>query len=269
MDISFIGGGKRVEAYYRLFANRLDFKVSGFYCNPIKDCTDIAISTNTCLFSCIDDLCKLSDIIFIATEDEMLPAVIKTLTKLHIHNKIIVGIANGIYASDLDNGYENTYAVIDSAMTLEHLSENEICEADIVINGYGKRFDEFINGLKSSNIKYSQVSKPALQLFRAACHIVYYGTYAVLNSAQKLCKIATNNNINVTPIIKSALRYNSVNNSPYKEGRVRDVAEIADILDNNGIDSITGLYKAIGAIAVENASLEKDVADDMYKILRK
>ncbi len=271
MKISFIGGGKRVENCSKLFANRNEFTIGGFYCNPIKDCADIAIATNTCLFACIDDLCKASDVIFIATEDEMLPAVIQTLTKLHIHNKIIVSKAEGIYANDLDTGYDNTYIAFDSFAQFEQMTDAEIEDAYIAINGSGSKVGLFADALTNSGIKCSLLSKPELELFRVACHMMHFGIYAILNSGRKLCKIATNSSkFNVMPLIKNAIRNCGAQpGAPYSNGNIREVGEIADILSNNGIDSITTLYRAIAEVVVENTNLEKDVADDMLKAIRK
>ncbi len=271
MKISFIGGGKRVENCSKLFANRSEFEIGGFYCNPIKDCADIAIATNTCLFACIDDLCKASDVVFIATEDEMLPAVVQTLTKLHIHDKIIVSIARDTYGSDLDNGYDNTNIVIDSFAPFEQMNDAEVEQAYIVANGSGSKFDLFVNALLDSGIKCTPLSKPELDLFRVACHLMHYGIYAILNCGKKLCKIATSsNNFNVMPLIKNAIKHSAAQPcAPYSNGNIRELSETVDILDNNGIDSVTNLYKAIAEVIVESAELEKDVADDMLKALRK
>ena len=270
MNISFIGGGKRVENYCRIFQARNNFNIVGFYCNPIKECTDIAIETNSCLFSCIDDLCNVSDIIFIATEDEVLPSVIRTLTKLHIHNKIIIGIAKNISASDLDNGYENTYAVIDSSIEAEILNPNDISNTHFLVNGFGKKYDELISLFEADDMNIQNVSKPELELFRTSCHFMTYGIRAVYKTAEKLCKIATgSDNFNLLPLLINSLNNFDSSKCMYKNGRLRDIKEITDVLDSNGVESVSSLYKAIGEVTVENWDIETDVADEIYKILRK
>lgn len=271
MIISFIGGGKRVEKCSKIFENRCEFEIGGFYCNPIKDCADVAIKTNTCLFSCIDDLCNASDVVFIATEDEMLPAVIRTFTKLHIHNKIIVSAIRGTYATDLETGYDNTNIVIDSFAPPEQMTDAELDEPYIVANGSGKKLDLFKTALANSGIKCDFLSKPELDLFRVSYQLMHFGIYAVLNCGSKLSKIATsNNNFNVMPLIRNAIKCSaSKPEAPYSNGNVREIGEIVDVLDNIGIDSVTKLYKSVSEVIVEGADLEKDVADDILKVLRK
>jgi hypothetical protein len=268
MNISFIGGKQRLEAYYRLFCNREGFDIKGFYCNPLKDCADIAVASGTCLFTCIDDLCKVSDIIFICTEDEMLPAVIKTLSKLHINNKIIVSPARQIMPNDLDNGYQNTHIVIDSPVTLEHLPMNDVANADIVMYGIGKHADLFFETAKTSGIHICSLSKPEFELYRVSYHLLYHGINAVIASAGKLSKICCSKPINPVPVIKNVLSGTNCDIDIYKKGHSVDISHIVDVLEGNGIDSITNLYKAIGKTEIQNANLEKDVAYDILKMLK-
>lgn len=267
MNISFIGGKKRARAYYKLFCERPGFNVTGFYCNPIKDCADIAISSGACLFNCIDDLCNVSDIIFICTEDEMLPHVINTLTKLHINNKIIVSPARQIMPDDLDNGYDNTLIVIDSPVTLECLSDDEIPCADIVMCGKGKQCDIFFECAKLSGMNIFNITKPELKLYRASNHLLYHGINAVVKSASKLCRICSGTTVNPVPVIKNILGNTNCDTDFYKMGYSTEIADIIDVLNNNGIESITNLVRAVGIVETENANLEKDVAYDMLKAL--
>lgn len=267
MNISFIGGKKRARAYYQYFCERAGFKIMGFYCNPIKDCADIAISSNTCLFTCIDDLCNASDIIFICTEDEMLPHVINTMTKLHINNKIIISPARQIMPNDLDNGYNNTLIVFDSPVTLEHLNADEIPDANIVMCGQGKDYDKFLECAKNSGMSVFNITKPELKLFRAANHLLYHGINAVVTSASKLCKICSGVTVNPVPVIKNVLSNTNCDTDFYKMGYSTEIADIIDVLNNNGIESITNLVRAVGIVETENANLEKDVAYDMLKVL--
>lgn len=269
MNISFIGGNDKLEAYYKLFCNRDGFDITGFYCNPLKDCADIAVKSGGCLFTCIDDLCKVSDVIFICTEDEMLPFVIKTLSKLHINNKIIVSPARQIMPNDLDNGYQNTHIVIDSPVTLENLTANDVTNADVVMCGFGKDVTLFFETAKRAGINISCLSKPELELYRVAYHILYHGINAVISSAGKLSKICTGTTINPVAVIKSVLSGTNCDIDIYKEGHSIDISHIVDILEGNGIESITNLYKAIGEIETQNANLEKDVAYDILKRLNK
>lgn len=269
MKISFIGGKKRLEAYYRLFCDRSGFDIVGFYCNPLKDCADIAVNANACLFTCIDDLCKVSDVIFICTEDEMLPAVIKTLTKSHINNKIIVSPARQILPNDLDNGYENTCVVIDSPVSLEHISNADTRNTDIIMCGAGKDTISFFEAAKQSGINIFNLSKPELELYRVSYHILYHGIRAVLNTANKLSVISANTALNSVPVIKNVLSGINSDVDIYKNGHSNDIAHIINTLNTNGIESITGLYKSIAETEIINSQLDKDIIYDMYKALNK
>lgn len=270
MIISFIGGGSRVEKCAQLFINKAGFEIGGFYCNPINDCADIAITTNTKLFSCIDDLCTASDAVFIATEDDMLPAVIHTITRLHIHNKIIISCAKNTYGSHLDNGYDNTNIIIDSVVPFEFMTDAELNDAFIAVNGVGTKLTEFASVLEKANINHRLLTTSELDLFRAACHIVHCGIDASVKAGCKLLKIATDcDDISATPIIKNAIKQ-TLANSPtiYTEGDVSQVEEICNTFEELGIASITNIYKANATFLTENAGLEKEIAEDMANTLR-
>ena len=245
MIVSFIGSTNKARCFARLFENRKAFTIGGFYASPIEDCLELSVMTNSCLFTSIDDLCHASDVIFIATDDESVPPVVHTLSKLHINNKIFVCSTSQAYGTDLDNGYENTTINMQSFFDAEEACDDEICDWYFAVNGMGKRFGEFTDALESCGIKYSILSRPELDLFRAGMTFIQSGATAITTTAKRLCKIATgSDDADITPYIKRKADFLSEGCTP-SEKETEQLEYAAELLEEMGIDSISNLFGAI------------------------
>lgn len=274
MEISFIGGGARVEACYKFFEGRSGFQPIGFFCNPISGCNEIAQKYNCAIFLDADSLCKSAEIIVIATEDAMLPAVIQTLTRLHIHDKIIISIAEGISSHDLYTGYDNTYIALTAPAPFEQMNDKEIKEVTAVCEGYGDKYDLVCNFFHLSGMNVTPLTPAQMRLYRANMHLLRSGILALGITAAKLSYMLTDNkHHNISPAIRSAVRNvaqgKSAITEPYKTGKPLQVKELIEIFENNGIDSIAQLYGAVAKVLTENSDIENDVADDIYRMVRR
>ncbi|MBQ7900768.1 MAG: hypothetical protein IJ365_02235 [Clostridia bacterium] len=273
MNISFIGGGDRVEACYKLFEGKSGFTPIGFFCNPISGCSKIADKYKCAIFLDIDSLCSKSEVIVIATEDAMLPAVVQTLTRLHIHDKIIISIADGISAHELDTGYDNTYVVLSAPVPFEQMNDKELAEASVVCEGYGGKYDLLCTFFNLGGFSCSRLTPAQMRLYRANMHLLHYGILSLIITANKLCKITTDDkHHNIAPAVRNAIKSASYGTSaisePYKTGKPQQIKELINTFENNGIDSIAQLYGAVAKVITENSRMENDVADDIFRMLR-
>ena len=273
MDIAYIGSGNRVNACYKLFETKGGFTPTGFYSNPMSGCHEIATKYNSTIFMSIDDLCAKSEVIVIATDDSILPAVIQKLGRLHITNKIIISISNSVFAHDLETGYDNTYIVLNSSAPFETMTDNELQEAALVCEGYGDKYEMFYDILEYGNVNISRMTPAQLRLYRAGIHLLQNGILATILAANKICNSAAEKRQNLTVAVKHAIK-NAVHGAaaisePYKTGKPGQVKELIDTFENNGIDSITQLYGAVAKIITESSTIENDVADDIYRAIRK
>lgn len=274
MKISFIGGGDRARIWSKIFFGRDGFEIGGFFCNPLSDCAQLAIDTNTKLYGGIDDLCADSDMIMIVTADRVMPSVINSLSKLHINGKIIVSAADEVHASELDTGYDNTYAVIGVGVAAEHLSAAEAESPSIVCEVTGKGADKLKSTFDKSGIDCAFVTPQQLNLYRTAMHLVHFGTAAVINAGAKLVKMSAGKNEKVlSPSIRAAIgdvmsgRAHSVGH-PYTDGKAIPIFEHKNVLDDVGIDSITQMFKAVAAYLTETECADKVMADEIVRRLR-
>lgn len=275
MRISFIGGGERAQAWCNIFLDRAEFEIGGFFCNPLADCAQLAIDTNTKLYGGIDDLCSDSDIIMIVTADRVMPSVINSLSKLHINGKIIVSIADEVHAAELDTGYENTYAAITVGTNAELLNENEIMAPSIVCQAVGKGVGKLKDAFEKSKMDCTFVTPQQLDLYRTAMHLSHFGVAAVIGASAKLAKMAAEKSPKVlAPNIRAALGDTLADGAhkighPYADGKAIPIFEHKSVLDNVGIDSITQMFKAMAAYLTETECADKVMADEIVKKLRK
>ncbi len=273
MYISFIGGGARVEACYKLFQGRSGFTPLGFFCNPLSACSQIAIKYNCEIFLDTDSLCRASEIIVIATEDSMLPSVIQTLTRLHINGKIIISVSEGISAHDLDNGYDNTYVALAAPTLFENMNDKELNEVTAVCEGYGSKYDLLCTFFNLAGMNVTPLTPAQMKLYRANMHLLKSGLLALTITATKLCHMITDDkHHNISPAVRYGMKNSSYGTSaisePYKTGKPGYIKELIDIFENNGIDSIAQLYGSVAKILTENSDMENDVADDIYRMIR-
>ena len=273
MKISYIGGGPRLESCCKFFENRCDFEHVGFFCNPLEACIQTASKYNGEIYTDTDSLCKNAQIILIATEDNMLPLVIHTLSRLHISGKIIISVAEGISARDLDTGYENTYVALTPPTAFENMNDKELSEGCAVCEGYGAQYDELCEAFKNSDMNVTALTPAQMKLYRANMHLLKSGILALTLTATKLSNMITGDKQHsITPAVRYAIKNASSGKDaiaePYKTGKPGYVKELIKIFENNGIDSIAQLYGSVAKVLVENSDMEYDVADDIYRMLR-
>ncbi len=275
MKISFIGGGTRVRAIYNIFKRRDGFEIGGFFCNPLSDCADVAIESNSKLYGCIDDLCNDSDIIVIATPDSALPAVINTMSKLHTNGKVILSIADCVHKEELDTGYDNTYGVFIASAPFENLNEKELGSPSIVCEISGKRCEEFKKAIEESSIKCTFVTKEQLDLYRTTLHLVQDGISAVLSAGAKFMKISANkDSSDLMATIRTAMLSTIGSQGAkipemYKKGKLSDIMFYVSILENIGIDSVTNMYKTAATYLTEASCTDKGSVDEVIRRLKR
>ena len=275
MKISFIGGGARVKATYNIFKGRDGFEIGGFFCNPLSDCADVAIESNSKLYGCIDDLCNDSDVIVIATADQALPSVINTMSKLHTNGKVILSIADCVHKDELDTGYDNTYGVFITSAPFENLNEKELSNPSVICEISGKRFDEFKKAIDLSRIKCTFVTKEQLDLYRTTIHLVQDGISALLLAGAKFMKISAEKDASdLMPTIRCAMM-NTLGSQGakipemYKKGKLPDIMFFVNILENMGIDSVTNIYKAVATYLTEASCADKGNVDEVIRRLKR
>lgn len=275
MKISFIGGGARVKATYNIFKRRDGFEIGGFFCNPLSDCADVAIESNSKLYGCIDDLCNDSDVIVIATADQALPSVINTLSKLHTNGKVILSIADCVHKDELDTGYDNTYGVFITSAPFENLNEKELSNPSVICEISGKRFDEFKKAIDLSQIKCTFVTKEQLDLYRTTIHLVQDGISALLLAGAKFMKISAEKDASdLMPTIRCAMMNTMGSQGAkisdmYKKGRLAEIMSLVNILENMGIDSVTNIYKAVATYLTEASCADKGNVDEVIRRLKR
>lgn len=272
MKISYIGGGPRLEACCKFFEGRESFELGGFFCNPLSGCLDTANKYNGEIHIDVDSLCKSADIIVIATEDDILPHVVHSLTRLHINGKIIISVSEGICARDLDTGYDNTYVALAAPTLLENMNDKELDECIAVCEGYGTQYEMLIKHFSQSDMNITSLTPAQMKLYRANMHLLRSGILALTLTATKLNRMITGDKHSIYPAvrhaIKNAARGKDAISEPYKTGKPGCVKELIGIFENNGIDSIAQLYGSVAKILVENSEMENDVADDIYRMIR-
>lgn len=275
MKVSFIGGGDRARMWSKIFFGRDGFEIGGFFCNPLADCAQLAIDTNTKLYGGIDDLCADSDMIMIVTADRVMPSVINSLSKLHTNGKIIVSTADEVHAAELDTGYENTYAVISAGVAAEHLTAAEAESPSIVCEAIGKGAGRLKEAFDTSGIDCAFVTPQQLDLYRTAMHLVHFGTAAVISAGAKLVRMSAGKSEKVlSPSIRAAI--GDVMSAgahrighPYADGKAIPIFEHKNVLDDVGIDSITQMFKAVAAYLAETECADKVMADEIVRRLRR
>lgn len=275
MKISFIGGGARVKAVYNIFKERDGFEIGGFFCNPLSDCADVAIESNSKLYGCIDDLCNDSDIIMIATPDSALPAVINTMSKLHTNGKVILSVADCVHKEELDTGYDNTYGVFITSAPFENLNEKELSNPSVVCEISGKRYEEFKKAMDLSGIKCTFLTKEQLDLYRTTLHLVQDGISALLSAGAKFMKISAGKDAtDLMATIRCAMM-NTIGSQGakipeiYKRGKLPDIMFFVSILENMGIDSVTNIYKTVATYLTEASCTDKGNADEVIRRLKR
>jgi hypothetical protein len=275
MKISFIGGGARVKAVYNIFKERDGFEIGGFFCNPLSDCADVAIESNSKLYGCIDDLCNDSDIIMIATPDSALPAVINTMSKLHTNGKVILSVADCVHKEELDTGYDNTYGVFITSAPFENLNEKELSSPSVVCEISGKRYEEFKKAMDLSGIKCTFLTKEQLDLYRTTLRLVQDGISAALIAGSKFMKISAGKDAtDLMATIRCAMM-NTIGSQGakipeiYKKGKLPDIMFFVNILENMGIDSVTNIYKTVATYLTEASCADKGNVDEVIRRLKR
>ena len=275
MKVSFIGGGKKLDAACRIFENKKGFELSGVYCKPIEACADTAIRTNMKIYRNTDSLYDESDVIVMAVKDSTIPGIISSLTRFHAHGKVFVTTSFSLTYADLTIAYPNACAIINSPIAPEDMDEASVSSASFVCELFGKNYMNFYNCMAESGIRCKFVSSKQLQLYRTGIHLARYATEAALRSAMQLIRESTvsNNPNHLSPIIKNALRHAFVENtnpqnSPYACANPEEIRKHIDILSENGIDSIKYVYESAARYLTEKQCNDYEAADEVFRILK-
>lgn len=250
MRVSFIGGGVQVRNICQLLKKSPDFEIGGFFSNPLSLCLDNAIETNGIIYPSLDDLCENSDCIILCVPDKILPALITSLSRLHTNGKIIVSTSYEVYASDLANGYDNTFIVMNTSADFEKVS-SDLDNITIVCEGMGKDLDIFIDFVKNGGIKCSHVTRDELMLYRCAIELMTVGISSVIKASSYLAGVATGKRENLKPAIKEGLSIKSFEGM-YTLGNFDDLCEKLKLMRNIGLDSVLEIYKTVSSYNVEN-----------------
>ncbi len=106
--VGFIGAGK-VACSMGKYLSGADVTVTGYYDTDQKSADEAATFVETCAMSSITELVAQSDVIFIATPDDVIASVWEKIKTMDISEKII-GIFSGSLSSMLFRGIETTGA---------------------------------------------------------------------------------------------------------------------------------------------------------------
>ena len=275
MKVSFVGGGKKLTACYRIFEGKRGFEISGFYNKAIETCVDIAIEANAMIYQSLDSLYRDSDIIVLAINDRSVPGVIASLSRLHAHGKVFVTISDTLTSSDLSMAYPNACASINSSVDIPNMSDNEIRSASFVCEVFGKNYINFCRTMKSSDIRCKFLTSKQLQIYRSSLHMAKYGIEAAITSAMHLLKISTVSDSarHLIPVIKEALNHGfsygyTDTASPYRSADLDEIRKHTKILEENGIESAKTLYNAIALYLTEQTCNDYEAADEAFRLIK-
>ena len=274
MKVSFVGGGSRLAACYKIFEGRSGFEISGVYSNSVESCAEIAIAANAKIYQSLNSLYMDSDVIVLAVKDEAVPGIIDSLSRLHAHGKVFVTISNTLTSSELSTAYPNACAIINSTLPFTEMSDGEIHSASLVCEVFGKNYNRFCDAVKQSHLNCTFVTAKQLQLFRTSLHMAKYGIMSAICSARQLIKISTVSDDAkfLIPIIKKALGsalgdVESGLDSPYKNARLDEIRKHRDILAENGIDSTSRLYNATALFMTERSCSDREASDEVARLI--
>jgi len=106
--VGFIGAGK-VACTMGKYLSERDIRVAGYYDTSEASADDAATFTNSRAFTNESDVIAASDVIFIATPDDVIVTVWNKIRTMDIRDKFI-GIFSGSLSSNLFSGIETTGA---------------------------------------------------------------------------------------------------------------------------------------------------------------
>lgn len=274
MKIGFIGGGRRLNAAYRIFEGKSGFEISGMYSKVIDKCADTAIYANSKIYLSPDKLCDESDVIVLAVSDKAVPEIISALTRLHTHGKVFVTISETLTCSDLSMAYPNACAIINGCTPLTNMSDADIGSGAFVCNLFGKNHTEFYQTMTNSEINCSFISPKQLQLYRTSLHMVKYTIEAAVMTTVDLLKIAAipAPADKLVPVVRDAIKYafssakDDMTNT-YIGGNLEEIRKHAGILKENGIESAIEMYKSTAKIMTEKTCNDFEAADEVFRLL--
>ena len=276
MKVSFIGGGKLLEACYRLFKSKPSFTINGFYSRPIELCADVAIEANGKLFGSMDDLYTDSDIIVIATPDRTVPAIMHKLAMLHTHGKILITVSSKLTSKELTVAYPNTVAIINTLLPLTYLDEKSMNSIPIVCEVSGDDAESFCNLLENSDFKVRFVNEKQLQMFRTSLHLAKYGITASVLCASKLMKISgISSDMRIfAPVINEMLHSVSRNDdilpgTPYSDAGLNEIRKHMDILSENSLDDVCEIYSSIATLLSGYSCDDTEAVDEVFRLAKK
>ncbi len=106
--VGFIGAGK-VACTMGKYLSERDIRVTGYYDTSEASADEAATFTNSKAFTNETDVIAASDVIFIATPDDVIATVWEKIRTMNIKDKLI-GIFSGSLSSNLFSGIETTGA---------------------------------------------------------------------------------------------------------------------------------------------------------------
>lgn len=276
MKVSFIGGGKLLEACCHLFKSKPGFTINGFYSRPQEMCADAAIQANGKLFSSISDLYEDSDIIVIATNDRTVPAIMHKLSMLHTNGRVLITVSQKLTSRELSVAYPNTVAIINTLIPLTYLDEKSMSNIPIVCEVSGDDADRFCNALEESDFKVRFVNEKQLQMFRTSLHLAKHGITASVLCASKLMKISgVSSDLRIfAPVINEMLHSVSRNNditpgTPYSDAGLNEMRKHMDILSENGLDDVCEIYSSISTLLSQHSCDDAEAVDEVFRLAKK
>ncbi|WP_159428979.1 Rossmann-like and DUF2520 domain-containing protein [Tepidibacter formicigenes] len=180
MKICFIGAGK-VGTSFGLYLSRKGFDVIGYYSKSFESAKKAAYLTNSIAYKRLSPMIKLSDIIFITTNDDAIKSVVNQLSQENILNKgqILVHMS-GSHSSSILNSVMNFGCYIYSMHPLQSFAdiENSVKKLEstvFTIEGNIEKINVLEWILKKSGNKYFKIDSNFKSIYHAgACVISNY-----------------------------------------------------------------------------------------------
>ncbi|CAH2214572.1 Rossmann-like and DUF2520 domain-containing protein [Tepidibacter aestuarii] len=180
MKICFIGAGK-VGTAFGLYLSRKGFDVIGYYSKNFESAKKASYLTKSTPYESLSDMIKISDIIFITTNDDSIESAVNKLSQENIlkEGQIIVHMS-GSHSSSILNSIEKFGCYIYSMHPLQSFANVEksvekLENTVFTIEGSIEKIDVLESILEKTENKYFKIDSNSKNIYHAgACVISNY-----------------------------------------------------------------------------------------------
>lgn len=214
MNTAFVGTPHIIDTYAKLIQSTINYgsddaiKLCGVYCSNIEDTTNLAIKLNTKVYMSLDNLINECELIFICYDDKGLKSFTDILKKKRVRGKILSHFNERSNSSKIFAGVTNTcYAISypyppvfpdntlddkdsDTDIKPKQAKEFNISDFPLIIEGGGKRHEEFESLIKSAFPKSQFVTEDLRRLSYLASRVLRDYLKITIHTAKALYKLA-------------------------------------------------------------------------------